>query len=60
MKRYSDFTALDTEIKISNIDAPLPPKKVFGNFDREFVAERQQGLQVTLYKDTEPHWWCIG
>ena len=45
LKRYSDFTALDTELKISNIDAPLPPKKVFGNFDREFVAERQQGLQ---------------
>ncbi|XP_071155726.1 PX domain-containing protein kinase-like protein isoform X1 [Mytilus edulis] len=49
-KRYSDFVALDTELKIANIDVQLPPKKVFGNFDREFVAERQQGLQK--YIDT--------
>ena len=45
-KRYSDFANLDAELRISNIDLPLPPKKVFGNLSREFVAERQQGLQV--------------
>lgn len=44
-KRYSDFVALDGDLKLSNIDMPLPPKKMFGNFEREFVAERQQGLQ---------------
>ena len=33
-------------IKVSGIDLPLPPKKVFGNMDAAFIAERQQGLQV--------------
>ncbi|XP_060602959.1 PX domain-containing protein kinase-like protein isoform X2 [Ruditapes philippinarum] len=47
-KRYSDFTTLDTDLKIANVNLPLPPKKVFGNFDREFVAERQQGLQAYM------------
>lgn len=47
-KRYSDFTALDNDLRISNIALPLPPKKVFGNFDREFVAERQHGLQTYM------------
>ena len=46
MKRYSDFEKLHSQLKISNIDLPLPPKKTFGNFDREFIAERQKGLQV--------------
>ena len=45
-KRYSDFVTLDTELHISNIELVLPPKKVFGNMGREFVAERQSGLQV--------------
>lgn len=45
-KRYNEFVALDAELRISNIELQLPPKKVFGNFDREFIAERQQGLQV--------------
>ena len=30
------------------MDLPLPPKKVFGNMDREFIAERQQALQKYL------------
>ena len=45
-KRYSDFLQLDTELSISGIELPLPRKKLIGNFDREFVAERQLGLQV--------------
>ena len=45
-KRYSDFVALDTALKMSAIELPLPPKKVFGNMEREFIAERQTGLQV--------------
>ncbi|KAL4226568.1 hypothetical protein ACF0H5_014553 [Mactra antiquata] len=44
-KRYTDFASLDNDLKLSNITLPLPPKKVFGNFDRDFVAERQLGLQ---------------
>ena len=45
-KRYSDFVSLDTSLKIAGIELPLPPKKVFGNMEREFIAERQNGLQV--------------
>ncbi|KAJ8302273.1 hypothetical protein KUTeg_021260 [Tegillarca granosa] len=47
-KRYSDFTALDSELRVSNVELPLPPKRVFGNFDREFIAERKQGLQAYI------------
>lgn len=47
-KRYSDFLQLDTELSISGIELPLPRKKLIGNFDREFVAERQVGLQNYL------------
>jgi PX domain-containing protein kinase-like protein len=45
-KRYSDFVALDSALRVSGIDLLLPPKKVFGNMDREFIAERKTGLQV--------------
>ena len=45
-KRYSDFVSLDAALKPSGIELPLPPKKVFGNMEREFIAERQIGLQV--------------
>ncbi|KAL8597509.1 hypothetical protein ACOMHN_047736 [Nucella lapillus] len=48
VRRYSDFSNLDTQLRLSQIDLPLPPKKVFGNFDRDFIAERQNGLQSFL------------
>lgn len=44
-KRYSDFASLVESLKISGIDLPLPPKKLIGNMEREFIAERQRGLQ---------------
>ena len=47
-KRYSDFVTLNDQLKVTGIDLPLPPKKVFGNREREFIAERQQGLQTYL------------
>ncbi|BFZ08585.1 hypothetical protein BsWGS_11624 [Bradybaena similaris] len=47
-KRYSDFEKLDSQLKFTNADLSLPPKKVFGNFDRDFIAERQNGLQSYL------------
>ncbi|XP_038054401.1 PX domain-containing protein kinase-like protein isoform X1 [Patiria miniata] len=47
-RRYSDFVALHEFLKITNLELPLPPKKVFGNMDREFIAERQQSLQQYL------------
>ncbi|XP_059167032.1 PX domain-containing protein kinase-like protein isoform X2 [Physella acuta] len=48
IKRYSDFEKLDAQLRVTNVDLPLPPKKVFGNFDRDFIAERQNGLQSYL------------
>ena len=46
VRRYSDFANLDAQLKLSQVELPLPPKKVFGNFDRDFIAARQNGLQV--------------
>lgn len=43
--RYSDFVTLQSTLEVSGIDLPMPPKKVFGNMDAAFIAERQQGLQ---------------
>ncbi|XP_019627806.1 PREDICTED: PX domain-containing protein kinase-like protein isoform X1 [Branchiostoma belcheri] len=47
-RRYSDFAALNTALQMGGLDLNLPPKKIFGNMEREFIAERQQGLQVFL------------
>ncbi|KAK7586235.1 hypothetical protein V9T40_004111 [Parthenolecanium corni] len=44
-KRYNDFVALDKEIEARRYDIELPPKKIFGNFDREFIVQRQNKLQ---------------
>ena len=47
-KRYSDFTSLDDTLRSYGVmfSPSLPPKKVFGRLDDEFVAERLKGLQV--------------
>ncbi|GAB6029144.1 hypothetical protein CHUAL_004921 [Chamberlinius hualienensis] len=47
-KRYNDFVDLQTALHLSNGDLPLPPKKIFGNMEREFINQRQQGLQNYL------------
>lgn len=47
-KRYSDFSALDIVLKNAGFDLSLPPKKVFGKMESDFVEKRQQGLQVSL------------
>ncbi|GIY65401.1 PX domain-containing protein kinase-like protein [Caerostris extrusa] len=47
-RRYSDFDALNNMLLSSGLDIPLPPKKMFGKLEREFVAERQQALQVYI------------
>lgn len=47
-RRYSDFAELDNGLKSAAISLSLPPKKVFGNTSREFIAERQQKLQVNF------------
>ena len=46
-KRYSDFAALDTTLRSYGVNLPLPPKKVFGKMDSDFIERRQEGLQVS-------------
>ncbi|KAF7995497.1 hypothetical protein HCN44_006604 [Aphidius gifuensis] len=46
--RYNDFVQLNNALSISGIDLSLPPKKIIGNMDAEFVAQRQIGLQNYL------------
>uniref|UniRef100_A0A4W3K2U3 PX domain-containing protein kinase-like protein n=1 Tax=Callorhinchus milii TaxID=7868 RepID=A0A4W3K2U3_CALMI len=55
IRRYSDFDVLHTSLQISGLTLPLPPKKLIGNMDREFIAERQRGLQNYLNFITTHH-----
>uniref|UniRef100_A0A8B9CR40 PX domain containing serine/threonine kinase like n=1 Tax=Anser brachyrhynchus TaxID=132585 RepID=A0A8B9CR40_9AVES len=48
----SNFPSL---FKISALSLPLPPKKLIGNMEREFIAERQKGLQAYLDVITSHH-----
>uniref|UniRef100_A0A2K6G8S1 PX domain-containing protein kinase-like protein n=1 Tax=Propithecus coquereli TaxID=379532 RepID=A0A2K6G8S1_PROCO len=41
--------------QIAGLSLPLPPKKLIGNMDREFIAERQKGLQNYLNVITTNH-----
>uniref|UniRef100_A0A3Q0RQH7 PX domain containing serine/threonine kinase n=1 Tax=Amphilophus citrinellus TaxID=61819 RepID=A0A3Q0RQH7_AMPCI len=43
---YEHFSCLP--LQVCGISLPLPPKKLIGNMDREFIAERQRGLQTYL------------
>ncbi|XP_030634527.1 PX domain-containing protein kinase-like protein isoform X4 [Chanos chanos] len=55
IRRYSDFDMLNNSLLISGLNLPLPPKKLIGNMDREFIAERQKGLQAYLNFITGHH-----
>ncbi|XP_059400046.1 PX domain-containing protein kinase-like protein isoform X5 [Carassius carassius] len=55
IRRYSDFDMLNNSLLISGLNLPLPPKKLLGNMDREFIAERQKGLQAYLNYITRHH-----
>ncbi|XP_063385804.1 PX domain-containing protein kinase-like protein [Cydia fagiglandana] len=44
-RRYRDFAALHSVLQQANIDLPLPPKKLIGNMQPSFIAERQVALQ---------------
>jgi len=46
-KRYSDFAALDAVLRGYGVDFALPPKKVFGKMDSDFIEQRQRGLQAS-------------
>ncbi|KAK8396825.1 hypothetical protein O3P69_005059 [Scylla paramamosain] len=44
--RYSDFAQLHATLRVGTVALPaLPPKKVFGNTDRDFINERRVALQ---------------
>ncbi|KAM4652833.1 PX domain-containing protein kinase-like protein isoform 3-T3 [Discoglossus pictus] len=58
IRRYSDFDMLNNSLQISGLSLPLPPKKLIGNMDREFIAERQKGLQNYLNVITSNHILC--
>ncbi|CAK1550756.1 unnamed protein product [Leptosia nina] len=44
-RRYRDFASLHLSLQHANIGLPLPPKKLIGNMQPSFVAERQIALQ---------------
>uniref|UniRef100_A0A4W6BRU5 PX domain-containing protein kinase-like protein n=1 Tax=Lates calcarifer TaxID=8187 RepID=A0A4W6BRU5_LATCA len=45
-------------LQVCGISLPLPPKKLIGNMDREFIAERQRGLQTYLDSITQHPLLC--
>ncbi|XP_062842392.1 PX domain-containing protein kinase-like protein [Trichomycterus rosablanca] len=55
IKRYSDFDMLNNSLIVSGLNLPLPPKKLIWNMEREFIAERQKGLQAYLNFLTQHH-----
>lgn len=58
IRRYSDFDVLNSNLMVCGIALPLPPKKLIGNMDREFIAERQRGLQTYLDSITQHPMLC--
>ncbi|XP_061642281.1 PX domain-containing protein kinase-like protein isoform X3 [Phyllopteryx taeniolatus] len=59
IRRYSDFDVLNNSLMVCGVSLPLPPKKLIGNMDREFVAERQRGLQAYLDAVTQHPLLCV-
>ena len=47
-RRYNDFVQLNADLSISGIDLALPPKKIIGNMEPDFIAQRQVALQNFL------------
>ncbi|XP_019699346.1 PX domain-containing protein kinase-like protein isoform X2 [Harpegnathos saltator] len=47
-RRYNDFVQLNTALSISGFDLPLPPKRIIGNMEPDFIAQRQIALQNYL------------
>ena len=52
--------ALDTVLKGYGMDFSLPPKKVFGKMDGDFIEQRQRGLQViSSFVETMQNFICL-
>nr|CAB3265330.1 PX domain-containing protein kinase-like protein [Phallusia mammillata] len=47
-RRYNDFVVLHETLKVAGVELPLPPKRLLGNMEREFIAERQHGLETLM------------
>lgn len=45
-------------VQVCGIGLLLPPKKLIGNMDRDFIAERQRGLQAYLDSVTQHPLLC--
>ncbi|KZC04957.1 PX domain-containing protein kinase-like protein [Dufourea novaeangliae] len=44
-RRYNDFIQLNAALSASGLDLSLPPKKIIGNMEPDFIAQRQIALQ---------------
>ena len=47
-RRYNDFVQLNGALSASGLNLPLPPKRIIGNMEPDFVARRQAALQVGI------------
>ncbi|XP_011646169.1 PX domain-containing protein kinase-like protein isoform X1 [Pogonomyrmex barbatus] len=47
-RRYNDFVQLNAALSISGFDLSLPPKRIIGNMEPDFIAQRQIALQNYL------------
>ncbi|XP_046620842.1 PX domain-containing protein kinase-like protein isoform X1 [Neodiprion virginianus] len=47
-RRYNDFVQLNGALCSSGISLPLPPKRIIGNMEPDFIAQRQLALQNYL------------
>ncbi|XP_046483420.1 PX domain-containing protein kinase-like protein isoform X2 [Neodiprion pinetum] len=47
-RRYNDFVQLNGALCPSGISLPLPPKRIIGNMEPDFIAQRQLALQNYL------------
>ncbi|XP_013162891.1 PREDICTED: PX domain-containing protein kinase-like protein [Papilio xuthus] len=54
-RRYKHFSELHTNLQKSNIELPLPPKKLIGNMQPSFIAERQAALQNYIREVLKHH-----
>ncbi|XP_077428914.1 PX domain-containing protein kinase-like protein isoform X2 [Vanacampus margaritifer] len=58
IRRYSDFDVLNNSLMVCGVSFPFPPKKLIGNMERNFIAERQRGLQAYLDAVTQHPLLC--
>lgn len=47
-RRYNDFVQLNGALSTSNFPLSFPPKRLIGNMEPDFIAQRQVALQVHI------------